>query len=92
MIRAIVCPPDVPENYQEIIIVFAEHDSKHGKSGTMMHFGATLLEQLRKMPLATRYRLIKQICSGMEESLLQSSMLQSSSNPNDVRVTAIDCH
>lgn len=84
MIRAIVCPSDVPENYQEIVIIFAEHNSKRGKSGTMMHFGGTLLDALRRMTLANRMRFIKQLCSGLEESLLQSS-----SNPDDFKVREI---
>lgn len=84
MIRAIVCPPDVPANFEEIIVIFAEANSKRGKSGSIMHFGANLLETLRKMPLANRVRSIKQICSNLEEGLLQSS-----SNPDDFKMREI---
>jgi hypothetical protein len=84
MIRAIVCPPDVPENYSEIIVIFAEHDSRRGKSGTMMHFGASLLEALRHMSVADRMRSIKLLCSELQDSLLQSS-----STPDDFKVREI---
>jgi len=81
--RMIPIPPEIPAGFEEIIMVFAEHDAK-GNTGTMMHFSGPLLEALKKMTLAGRVRIIKTICKSIEEGLLQSG-----SNPDDFKIREI---
>jgi len=84
MIRAIPCPPDVPLNFSEIIVIFAEFNGRSGRTGTMMHFSDTLLENLRAMSIGERFRIIKLLCSNIQDHLLQSS-----SNPTEVNIRDI---
>jgi len=84
MIRAIPCPPEVPLNFSEIIVVFAEFNAKNGRTGTMIHFSESLLENLRAMSIGERFRLIKLLCSNIQDHLLQSS-----SNPTEVNIRDI---
>jgi hypothetical protein len=83
MQRVFPVPEDVPENYIPIIVCFAELDSK-GSTGAYVHASVEILDSLRKKPIAQRMKIIKKICSFVEETLLQYS-----TNPEDVKLRII---
>ena len=70
--RFIEVPNEIPRNFQAVVLVFAEFDTKQN-TGFLIQPSEEFLNALRPLPLDKRVRAIETICSSIQETLLQYS-------------------